>query len=126
MPKIWVINTATIYDEEAINIMKYISDNGLSVSHYFHLNEIKNEDEIEIQTICGTTIDGILLNEKIPSQPLYGGLLKIKDYHPDKFTELISYKKTSITPLHSVDASAANRAGQGLHKQRRAKKRRSR
>lgn len=36
-----VINTATIYDEEAINIMKYISDNGLSVSHYFHLNEIK-------------------------------------------------------------------------------------
>ena len=96
-----VINTATIYDEEAINIMKYISDNGLSVSHYFHLNEIKNEDEIEIQTICGTTIDGILLNEKIPSQPLYGGLLKIKDYHPDKFTELISYKKTSITPLEA-------------------------
>lgn len=94
-----VINTATVYNKESINIMKSIFKNGLSISHHIHLNEIKNEDKIEIQTICETTHDGILLNEGIISQPIYGGLLKIKNYHPKIFTELISYKKTSITPL---------------------------
>ena len=57
-------------------------------------------------TICGTTIDGILLNEGIPSQLKYGGLLKIENSQPIKFTELISYKKTSITPLDAFSMAS--------------------
>ena len=79
--------------------MKNIFESGLSVSPYVNLKKGRNRDEIEVTTLCGTTIDGILLNEGIPSQPQYGGLLQIKNYHPVKFTELISYKKTSLTPL---------------------------
>jgi hypothetical protein len=94
-----VVNRSTIYNEESIDIMKDIIENGLSVSRYVNLNKVGNKDEIEVTTLCGTTIDGILLNEGIPSQPKYGGLLQIEDNHPVKFTELISYKKTSITPL---------------------------
>lgn len=94
-----VVNTSTIYNEESIDIMKEIIESGLSVSRYVNLNRVGNKGEIEVTTLCGTTIDGILLNEGIPSQPKYGGLLEIKDNHPVKFTELISYKKTSITPL---------------------------
>jgi repressor of nif and glnA expression len=94
-----VVNTSTIYNEESINIMKEIFESGLSVSPYVNINEDKTTGEIEVTTICGTTIDGVLLNEGIPSQPQYGGLLKIENNQPVKFTELISYKKTSVTPL---------------------------
>ena len=94
-----VVNTSTIYNEESINILKEVFESGLSVSPYVNLNRVRNRDEIEVTTLCGTTIDGILLNEGIPSQPQYGGLLKIEDYQPTTFTDLISYKKTSVTPL---------------------------
>ncbi len=94
-----VVNTSTIYNEESIDILKEIFESGLSVSPYVNINRVRNKDEIEVTTICGTTIDGILLNEGIPTQLQYGGLLKVENYHPSTFTELISYKKTSITPL---------------------------
>ena len=94
-----VVNTSTVYNEESVDIIKRIIESGLSVSPYVNLNTISNEGKINITTLCGTTIDGVLLNEGIPSQPQYGGLLKIEDYKPIKFTELISYKKTSVTPL---------------------------
>jgi repressor of nif and glnA expression len=94
-----VVNTSTIYNEESINIMKGIFESGLSVSPYVHLNEDKISGEIEVTTLCGTTIDGVLLNHGIASHPQYGGLLKIEDNRPVNFTEIISYKKTSITPL---------------------------
>lgn len=94
-----VVNTSTIYNKESINIMKEIFTSGLSVSPYVNINEDEDTGEIEVTTICGTTIDGVLLNEGIASQPQYGGLLKIEDFKPVHFTELISYKKTSITPL---------------------------
>ena len=94
-----VVNTSTIYNKESIDIMKEIFESGLSVSPYVNINEDKTTGEIDVTTICGTTIDGVLLNEGIPSQPQYGGLLQIENYQPTKFTELISYKKTSVTPL---------------------------
>ena len=94
-----VVNTSTIYNKESINILKEIIESGLSVSRHVNLNEVGNDGEIEVTTLCGTTIDGILLNEGILSQPKYGGLLEIKNEHPVKFTELISYQKTSVTPL---------------------------
>ena len=94
-----VVNTSTIYNENSINIIKSIVESGLSVSPYINLNRPSDGEEINATTICGSTIDGILLNEGIPSQLQYGGLLKIEDSQPITFTELISYKKTSITPL---------------------------
>lgn len=99
-----VVNTSTIYDEEAFNIIKDVFKSGLCVSPYINLKEGNSKEEIQIKTICGTTIDGILLNEGIPTIPLYGGLVKIRDYVPTKFTELISYKKTSVTPLDAFVA----------------------
>ena len=99
-----VVNTSTIYNEESFDIIKNIFESGLSVSPYVNINEVESQGAMEIQTICGTTIDGILLNEGIASQPLYGGLLKVEDYIPVSFKELISYKKTSITPLDAFIA----------------------
>jgi len=94
-----VVNKSIVYNEESINIMKKIFESGLSVSPYVNINQGKSVGEIEVTTLCGTTVDGILLNEGIPSQPQYGGILEIADYTPTVFTDLISYKKTSISPL---------------------------
>ena len=99
-----VVNTSTIYNEDSYDIIKKVFESGLSVSPYVNLNRVKNRSALEIKTICGTTVDGILLNEGIASQPVYGGLLKIEDYAPVEFKELISYKKTSITPLDAFIA----------------------
>lgn len=101
-----VVNRSTIYNEESIEIMKEIYKSGLSVSPYVNINEDKTTGEIEVTTICGTTIDGVLLKEGIPTQPQYGGLLKIENNHPVKFTEIISYKKTSVTPLDAFANSS--------------------
>ena len=102
-----VVNTSTIYNENSIKILKEIISNGLCVSPYVNLKRLPNDEKIEVTTICGTTIDGILLKEGIASQPQYGGLLKIKNHTPTQFEELISYKKTSITPLDAF-ATAEN------------------
>lgn len=99
-----VVNTSTIYNEESVDIIKRVIENGLSVSPYINLNDIGKDGEMEVTTLCGTTIDGVLLNKGIPSQPQYGGLLKIEDSQPVRFTELISYKKTSVTPLDAFSA----------------------
>ncbi len=99
-----VVNTSTIYNKESINILKRIIESGLSVSPYVNINEDKSGGEIDVTTLCGTTIDGILLNEGISSQPQYGGLLKIEDYQPIRFQDLISYKKTSLTPLDAFSS----------------------
>ena len=101
-----VVNTSTIYNEESIEIMKEIYKSGLSVSPYVNIKEDKITGEIEVTTICGTTIDGVLLKEGIPTQPQYGGLLKIENNQPVKFTEIISYKKTSVTPLDAFANSS--------------------
>ena len=59
-----VVNTSTLYNEESFNIMKEIFRSGLSVSPYVHLNEDKKTGKIDVTTICGTTIDGVLHSRK--------------------------------------------------------------
>lgn len=94
--------------DNPVEIMKKAFSIGLCVSPLIDIEKKMQEDtarnEFLIKTICGTTIDGILLKHGIPSLPIYGGLLKIKDYIPQRFTELISYKKTSIPPINAFVA----------------------
>ncbi|MDR0911389.1 MAG: NrpR regulatory domain-containing protein [Methanobrevibacter sp.] len=118
-----VLNKSILrYDEEAMKIVKEVFDNGISVSPFVDINKFKhNTDEyIEIKTLCGTTIDGILLNEGIPTIPTYGGLVKIEDYAPIRFEHLISLKETSISPIEAFLSNEMTsvldvlRNGQGL------------
>jgi repressor of nif and glnA expression len=37
---------------------------------------------MEMETICGTTIDGMLLKAGIPVVPKFGGLVEIENYIP--------------------------------------------
>ncbi len=100
-----VVNTSTFsYDNELMDIIKNIFNKGISVSPYVRITTPNSEnetDQMEMETICGTTIDGMLLKAGIPVVPRYGGLVEIEDHIPKSFTELIAYKKTSMTPLEA-------------------------
>ncbi|NYB50980.1 MAG: DUF128 domain-containing protein [Methanobacteriaceae archaeon] len=101
-----VVNTSIFrYDEELMEIITNVFSKGISVSPYVKINKpittAEYEDQVEMETICGTTIDGMLLKAGIPVIPKYGGLVKIEDHTPRSFTELIAYKKTSMTPLEA-------------------------
>ena len=107
-----VVNTSGfIYDEKVVNIIKEVFKKGIAVSPYVKFSDmnqenenVSNKKEVRLDTICGTTIDGMLLNEGIPVIPQYGGLVNVEEYVPTRFTELISYKKTSMTPLDAFTA----------------------
>ena len=99
-----IVNTSSFeYDKNIMEILKSVFKKGIAVSPYVKfLDPIPEEKgEIRLDTICGTTIDGMLLGKGIPVIPKYGGIVKVEDYVPIRFTELISYKKTSMTPLEA-------------------------
>lgn len=101
-----IVNTSNILDNKAFDIIKEVFASGFCVSPLINMQktEINGKKGYLMKTICGTTIDGVFLKNGIPSIPQYGGLVEIEDYHPTKFSELISYKKTSITPLDAFIA----------------------
>ncbi len=102
-----VVNTSTFtYQKELMDIIRDIFGKGIAVSPYVKISNLpseKNNQEgiIKLDSICGTTIDGMLQKQGIPVIPQYGGVVKIEDYIPTRFTELIAYKKTSMTPLEA-------------------------
>ncbi|MCE5213990.1 MAG: DUF128 domain-containing protein, partial [Methanobacterium sp.] len=98
-----VVNTSFFkYNKGILDIIKEVFASGIAVSPFVKLSkEQGNENLCKLDTICGTTIDGMLRKEGIPVVPQYGGLVKIEDYSPTRFTELIAYKKTSMTPLEA-------------------------
>ncbi|MDD1775084.1 MAG: DUF128 domain-containing protein [Methanobacterium sp.] len=99
-----VVNTSLFKDKKGImKILKEVFEKGIAVSPFVKLSQpVENkENYFKLDTICGTTIDGMLRQEGIPVIPQYGGLVEIEDYKPTRFTELIAYKKTSMTPLEA-------------------------
>ncbi len=99
-----IVNTSSfVYEKNIMKILKSVFKKGIAVSPYIKfLDPIPEEGkEIRLDTVCGTTIDGMLLRAGIPVIPKYGGIVKVEDYVPTRFTELISYKKTSMTPLEA-------------------------
>lgn len=107
-----IVNTSSfIYDSKIVDIIKEVFSKGIAVSPYVKFHDMgsdeeqpSNEGEVRLDTICGTTIDGMLLNEGIPVIPQYGGLVKVEDFVPTRFTELIAYKETSMTPIEAFTA----------------------
>lgn len=98
-----IVNISSINELDSTALINKMFEKGLSVSNRYHIYEHKNKTYIE--TVCGTTIDGVLQHNGIISKLMYGGLLKVEDYVPINFTEQIAYSKTSITPLEAFTSS---------------------
>ncbi len=98
-----VVNNSTFtYSKKVMDIIEKVFEMGIAVSPYTNTYPTKDgNNKIKVETVCGTTIDGMLLNQGIPVIPQYGGVVKVEDHVPVRFTELIAYKKTSMTPLEA-------------------------
>jgi hypothetical protein len=97
-----VVNTSSFtYTDDVMNILKEVFGKGIAVSPYINTSFIEAENKMKVETVCGTTIDGMLLRSGIPVIPQYGGVVEVEGNVPIRFTELISYKKTSMTPLEA-------------------------
>ena len=68
-----IVNTSNILDKEASNIIKKVFESGVCVSPLINeeLGEINGKTGYIIKTICGTTIDGILLKNGIPTAAVF-------------------------------------------------------
>ena len=44
-----------------------------------------------VATVCSITFDGVLLRNRIPVKPSFGGVLEMNNWKPDRFSDLISY-----------------------------------
>ena len=81
--------------DAALGIMKesYLN-NPKYINPYYKL--IKEDDKVGIATICSLSIDGILINKGIMSNPKYSGLLELTE--PPLFIDLISYNGSTVDP----------------------------
>ena len=87
--------------DESLEIMEdTFNANPRYINPYYNILEHPSDDEkIGIATICSLSIDGLLINNGIMSNPQYGGLLELTE--PPLFIHLISYNGTTVDP-HKV------------------------
>lgn len=105
-----IINTAIIQKnklDDALSILKKVVNSKIGLSKYII---IKKENEkigdiivppkkCIIGTLCSITINGILIKQGIPTIAKFGGVMEMKDYSFQRFTDLISYDGSTLDPL---------------------------
>jgi repressor of nif and glnA expression len=103
------INTSLFKKEDfpkALKVMKIAFKAGLCVSDLVAIAEsgdklgdvVVSPGKIGIATLCGVTVNGVLLKEGVPMESKFGGILEIRNYKPLRFTALINYGGTSLDP----------------------------
>jgi len=94
-----LINTGYVdkkYEDEVLDILKECFKSKTLISDRIGF-EIKR-DLLIINTLCSSTIDGILIKCGVPVMPYYGGILEIAK---NRFIDMIAYEGTSLDP-HEV------------------------
>lgn len=51
-----------------------------------------------LATVCGATVNGVLLKQGVPMESKFGGVLEVRDLKPRRFVALINYGGTSLDP----------------------------
>jgi repressor of nif and glnA expression len=62
-------------------------------------NLVVPDGKVGLCTVCSLALNGVLLKHGIPVDSLFSGLLELRDYQAQRFTEVIYYNGTSIDPL---------------------------
>jgi HTH-type transcriptional regulator, global nitrogen regulator NrpRI len=103
------VNTSLFKKDDfnkALKIMKSAFKAGMCVSDLVAVAEegqklgdtVVSKDRIGIATVCGVTINGVMLKKGVPMESKFGGLLEIRNSRPLRFTALINYGGTSLDP----------------------------
>ena len=124
------INTSLFNKEEfpkAVETMKDAFRVGLCVSELVAIategqklgDVVIPNGKVGLATVCGITVNGVLLKHGVPMESRFAGILEIKDSKPRRFVAVINYGGTSVDPseqyirarMTSVDEAA--RTGDG-------------
>ncbi|MBN2462803.1 MAG: DUF128 domain-containing protein [Dehalococcoidia bacterium] len=54
--------------------------------------------KVGLATVCGVTVNGVLLKHGIPMESKFGGVLEVRDSKPRRFVAIINYGGTSLDP----------------------------
>lgn len=54
---------------------------------------------VGVGTVCSVTVNGVLLNDRVPAASRFGAVLEIRNGSPARFTDLIAYDGTTLDPL---------------------------
>jgi len=113
---------------ESLEIMKEVCTAKLTVTDLAVIaeegeeigNSIVPENTVALGTVCAVTINGILLNYRVPIYSKFGGIVQVEDAEtPLRFTEVIYYDGTSLDPAEifikskMTDVLSAARGGVG-------------
>jgi repressor of nif and glnA expression len=77
------------------------------------------EGKMGLATICGASINGVLLKAGVPTEFKFGGVLEIRDNKPLRFVAITEYAGTSIDPSEQfiqakmTGVNRASRTGSG-------------
>lgn len=75
---------------------------------------------VAFATVCSVTVNGIMLEQRVPVTSRFGGLVEIRDGQPVRFVELIEYSGTTVDPLEvfirsgMTQVMACARTGSGV------------
>jgi len=103
------INTSLFNKDEfpgAVKAMKPVFKAGICVSDLVATasegqklgDVVIPKGKIGMATVCGVTINGVLLKHGVPTESKFGGVLEIKDAKPRRFVAIINYSGTSLDP----------------------------
>jgi repressor of nif and glnA expression len=114
----------------AMDVMSLAFKTGLCVSHLIAVAEegkklgdvVVPKGKVGLATICGATVNGVLLKRGIPMESKFGAVLEIENSRPKRFVAIINYGGTSIDPseqyvrasMTSVTAAAKTGTGRIL------------
>lgn len=92
---------------DSLKIMKEVCSAKLTVTDLVAIagegenigNSIVPENTVALGTVCAVTINGILLNHRVPVYSKFGGIVQMGNAEiPLRFTEVIYYDGTSLDP----------------------------
>lgn len=128
-----IVNTAFIpmkQMEEARKIIESVLNSGIGLSRLVAFRRegesigdvVIPEGMCGVGTMCSIVVNGIFIKQGIPVEARFGGILKMEDGEPRRFTEVISYSGSSTDPLElfmrggftSVIGALHNRSGKVL------------
>ena len=70
------------------------------------------DGKIGFATVCGASINGVLLKAGVPTEFSFGGVLEIRNSQPRRFVAIINYAGTSIDPSEQFIRAKMTTVGQ--------------
>jgi repressor of nif and glnA expression len=124
------INTSIITKEKFKNAMTAMKDAfkaGFCVSELVATGEegdklgsvVIPEGKIGLATVCGASVNGVLLKAGVPTEFKFGGVLEIRNNQPRRFVAITEYAGTSTDPSEQfiqakmTGVNQASRTGSG-------------